>query len=63
MRVIGVDKHGHQRCWWCGGLEFSQVRMTREAVVLGIHANVTRPTLRCEHCGEYNDVGGRMQTA
>lgn len=55
MRVVGVDKEGRQRCWFCGGLEFTAARMTREKVVLGIYATVTRPTIRCAHCGEYGD--------
>jgi hypothetical protein len=63
MRVVGIDKQGNQRCWWCGGVEFSQARMTRETVVLGIHASVTRPTLRCAHCGEYSDVSRVMRSS
>ena len=61
MRVVGVDKEGRQRCWWCGGLEFTAARMTRETVVLGIRANVTRPTLRCAHCGECSDLGSTVE--
>ncbi len=63
MRVVAVDKQGHQRCWWCGGLELSQERITRQTVVMGIHANITKPTLHCEHCGEYTDLGRRLKTA
>ncbi len=63
MRVVAVDEQGHQRCWWCGGLELSPARITRETVVLGFHATPTRPTLRCAHCGEYNDVGRTQRSA
>ena len=63
MRIVAIDKDGHQRCWWCGGLEFTQARITRETIVLGIHANVNKPTLRCAHCGEYNDIGRAVEHA
>jgi hypothetical protein len=56
MQIIGVDGQGRQRCWWCGGLEFSRERMTRAVVVLGLHLHTTKPTLRCEHCGEYRSA-------
>jgi hypothetical protein len=61
MRVVGVDKDGRQRCWFCGGLEFTSARITRETVVLGIHANVTRPMLQCAHCGECSGLGRDVQ--
>jgi DNA-directed RNA polymerase subunit RPC12/RpoP len=55
MRIVGIDKDGNQRCWWCGGQEFSKARSTRETVVLGVHLTMTKPTLRCGHCGRYSD--------
>ncbi len=63
MRIIGIDKDGNQRCWWCGGNEFSQARCTKETIVLGVHLNMTKPTLRCAHCGQYSDQANEMQSA
>ncbi len=56
MRVVGVDKEGRQRCWFCGGLEFTAAQMTREKIVQGIYSTVTGPAVRCAHCGEYSDT-------
>jgi hypothetical protein len=63
MRVIGVDKHGNQHCWKCGGQGFTIERTTGVKVVLGIHANVTSPKLRCVSCGEFNEVGSATEYA
>jgi hypothetical protein len=57
MRDICVDVEGQQRCWNCGGRNFTQQRTTRSKVAFGIGAALTKPKLRCVRCNEYNDVG------
>jgi len=61
MRFVGLDKQGNQHCWKCGGQVFTQERMTRVSVVLGVRSIFTTQKLRCARCGEYNDVGSAME--
>lgn len=58
MKDIEVDEQGRQRCWNCGGLNFTQQRTMRSKVAFGVGALVAKKKLRCVRCGEYNDVGG-----
>lgn len=69
MKDIRVDDQGRQRCWNCGGLHFTQKRTARAKVAGGTAAVltfgvagaaaplVTKKKLKCQSCGEYNDVG------
>ena len=57
MKDIRVDDSGDQRCWNCGGKNFTQQRTMRSKVAFGVGAVLTKKKLRCVQCGEYNDVG------
>ncbi|MPY95460.1 MAG: DUF2510 domain-containing protein [Acidimicrobiia bacterium] len=57
MKDIRVDSLGRQRCWNCGGTNFTQQRTLRSKVTVGVGALATKKKLRCVSCGEYNDVG------
>jgi hypothetical protein len=57
MQDIRIDQQGRQRCWNCGGLNFTQQRTARSKVGFGISSALTKPKLRCVRCSEYNDVG------
>lgn len=57
MKDIRVDAMGRQRCWNCGGLSFTEKRTVRSKVVVGVGAVVTKKKLKCQSCGEFNDVG------
>jgi putative oligomerization/nucleic acid binding protein len=57
MKDIEVDEEGRQRCWNCGGMNFTQQRTARSKVAFGVGALLTKKKLRCVHCGEYSDVG------
>ena len=63
MHIVGIDKDGNQRCWWCGGQEFTRARVTPETIVLGVPVATAKPTLRCAHCGEHNDAALTAFTA
>ena len=56
MKDIRIDDQGRQRCWNCGGLTFDHKRTARsKAMTVG--ALATKKKLKCQSCGEYNDVG------
>ena len=69
MKDIRIDDQGRQRCWNCGGTNFTHKRTFRAkatAVGLGVAtvgvgaaaaAAGTKKKLKCQSCGEYNDVG------
>lgn len=69
MRDIRIDDEGRQRCWNCGGMHFTHKRTARSklfgagAVVAtgGLAAAAaplaTKKKLKCQSCGQYNDVG------
>ena len=57
VRDIEIDADGRQRCWKCGGQNFTQQRTTRSKVSVGLGAALTKKKLRCVQCGTYNDVG------
>lgn len=57
VQDIGIDSQGRQRCWACGGQNFTQQRTARSKVGFGLSSLVTKPKLRCVRCNEYNDVG------
>lgn len=57
MKDIRIDKAGAQRCWNCGGRNFTEQRTLRSRVAFGVGAVLTKKKLRCVRCDEYNDVG------
>jgi hypothetical protein len=57
VQDVRVDQTGKQRCWNCGGFNFTSQRTTRSKVAFGVGALLANPKLRCVRCGEYNDTG------
>lgn len=57
MQDVRIDDQGRQRCFNCGGFNFTQQRTTRSKVAFGIGALLANQKLRCVRCGEYNDTG------
>lgn len=69
MKDIRIDDQGRQRCWNCGGTNFTHKRTVRSKVVGGTAVVMTgglaaaaaplatKKKLKCQACGEYNDVG------
>lgn len=57
MKDVRIDGDSHLRCWNCGGKGFTEKRTTRSKVLVGVGALVTKKKLKCQTCGEYNDVG------
>jgi hypothetical protein len=57
VKDVRLDSSGRQRCWNCGGFNFTQQRTTRSKVAFGLSAALSKAKLRCVRCGEYNDVG------
>jgi DNA-directed RNA polymerase subunit RPC12/RpoP len=57
MRDVRLDAKGELRCWNCGSKTFREKRTARSKVMLGVGALVTKKKLKCQACGEYNDVG------
>lgn len=57
MKDLRIDPWGRQRCWNCGGINFTTRRTARSWVWLGPFALLTKPKQRCNRCSAYNDVG------
>lgn len=61
MKDIRIDADGAQRCWKCGGRNFTQKRTVRAKVIavstVAVGALATKKKLQCQACGAYNDVG------
>lgn len=69
MKDIRIDDQGRQRCWNCGAMNFTHKRTVRSKVVGGTAVVMTgglaaaaaplatKKKLKCQACGEYNDVG------
>lgn len=57
MRNVRVDTAGELRCWSCGGTTFREKRTFRSKLAVGVGALLTKKKLKCQLCGEYNDVG------
>lgn len=61
MQDIRVDEDGNQRCWKCGGKNFTQKRTFRAKAIgvptVVVGALATKKKLQCQSFGEYNDVG------
>lgn len=69
MRNVRVDDEGVLRCWNCGSTGFTEKRTARSkwlTLILGVltvgiwlivMALLTKKKLKCQVCGEYNDVG------
>jgi len=56
LKDIRIDDQQRQRCWNCGGINFTTQRTTRSKL-FGLLCLLTKPKLRCVRCGEYNDPG------
>lgn len=61
MRNARVDSDGDLRCWNCGSRALESKRTFRSKAVLGLAALATKKKLRCQACGEYNDVGSASE--
>jgi hypothetical protein len=57
MRNVRVDTKGELRCWNCGSATFREKRTLRSKVLVGVGSLLTKKKLKCQLCGEYNDVG------
>lgn len=61
MKNVKVDQEGNLRCWKCGGKQFLAKRTGRAHVIgyltVGVGALATKKKLKCQQCGEYNQVG------
>ncbi len=57
VKNIRVDEKARQRCWNCGGLNFTEKRTMRSKAMVGVGALLTKKKLKCQSCGEYNDTG------
>ena len=57
MKDIRIDDSGDFRCWKCGGRNFTEKRTLRSKAAVGVGALLTKKKLKCQSCGEYNDVG------
>ena len=57
MKDVRVDADGTMRCWNCGGKNLVSKRTARAKVMGGVGALLTKKKLKCQQCGEYNDVG------
>ncbi len=61
MKNIRIDQWGRQRCWNCGGINFTTKRTGKSWLLLGVGAVLTNPKQRCNRCGQYNQVGAAQQ--
>jgi hypothetical protein len=57
MRNVRVDTTGELRCWHCGCTSFKEKRTFRSKALMGVGSLLTKQKLKCQVCGEYNDVG------
>ena len=57
MKDVRIDADGEMRCWSCGAKGFTLKRTARSKVLVGVGALATKKKLKCQSCGEYNDVG------
>jgi hypothetical protein len=57
MQDIRIDTDGNQRCWFCGGKNFTEKRTFGSKAALGVGSLLTHKKLKCQSCGEYNDTG------
>lgn len=57
MRNVRVGEDGEFRCWKCGGRSFTLKRTFRSKLLVGVGALLTKKKLKCQSCGEFNDVG------
>jgi predicted ATP-dependent serine protease len=61
MNDVRIDEAGELRCWNCGSKNFHAKRTGRAHVVgfvtVGVGALATKKKLKCQQCGEYNQVG------
>lgn len=61
MNDVRVDDDGNLRCWNCGGKNFLNKRTGRAHIIGYLTATVgafaTKKKLKCQQCGEYNQVG------
>lgn len=57
MKDVRIDQDGELRCWKCGARGFTEKRTARSKVLVGVGALATKKKLKCQSCGEYNDVG------
>lgn len=57
MKNVRIDHEGNSRCWNCGSKGFTEKRTTRSKVLVGVGTFMTKKKLKCQRCGEYNDVG------
>ena len=61
MKNVQVDSNGQLHCWKCGAMAFTEKRTLRAktvgVVAFGAGALLAKKKLRCQACGEYNDVG------
>lgn len=63
MRNVRVDEHGDLVCWKCGNRNLISKRTARSKVIVGVGALATKKKLKCQACGEYNDVGNAKPSA
>lgn len=63
MRNVRVNERGDLCCWKCGSTGLISKRTTRSKVAVGVGALATKKKLKCQACGEYNDVGNAKPTA
>lgn len=57
MRNVRVDTKGELRCWNCGSTSFREKRTLRSKALIGVGAMLTKKKMKCQVCGQYNDVG------
>jgi hypothetical protein len=68
VQDIRIDDEGNQRCWNCGGKNFTEKRTLRSKVAVGTATVLTggvalvglaavHKKLKCQNCGEYNQTG------
>ncbi len=54
---IRIDDNGDQRCWNCGGKQFTLKRSKRAKAGLGAAALLAAKHNKCQSCGVYNILG------
>lgn len=57
MKDVRFDQEGNARCWNCGAKGMTAQRTMRSKVMFGVGAVLAKKKLKCQRCGEYNDVG------
>ena len=69
MKDVRIDRDGELRCWKCGSKNFENKRTFRAKAIGGVAGvatlglagaaapAVTKKKLRCQACGEYNQIG------